>query len=204
MGKYENYCAFLASHFQVVTPKEEFEKNGTIRFDCLAHGHINELTAPSFSNKKMKFSVEMFCKKCKQLERHSEHTRKWGAEIFAKCGHIIDSVDWTTRKVVYRCGHCGSNRQSCVRNFLFENRSDRCKQCRPARFQVTYERALAQVQAMGMSMVTTPDDFHCRFQAVCRCGETFTTSLTALKINKGCDNCCSNPVEPTEVTDVAT
>jgi hypothetical protein len=97
--KYKNYCKFLESYFIILTEKEEFYKNNVISFQCKEKNHINTLNIHSFGNKKSKLTVDKFCKGCKDEKDNIIQTSDFTKRVFDKTGHIIKSVNFSTRKV---------------------------------------------------------------------------------------------------------
>jgi len=104
--KYKNYCTFLEPYFDVITTYKEFYDSNRISFICKEYGHVNTLNINSFGNKKTKVKIEDFCQECKYEKENKEKTEKFMVQVFGENGHIIKSVDFSTRKVSYECGNC--------------------------------------------------------------------------------------------------
>ena len=127
--KYKNYCMFLDPNFHIITTKKDFYDKLEISFQCKEKLHINTLNIHSFGNKKAKIKDScVFCQGCKDEKDKFLQSQKFIKDVFEKTGHSIIDVNFSTRKVNYRCGNCNSINHSFTQNFdIFTTRF--CSKC---------------------------------------------------------------------------
>jgi hypothetical protein len=127
--KYKNYCVFLEPNFNIITSKKDFYDKLEISFQCKDKLHINTLNIHSFGNKKSKIKdSSLFCQVCKDENDNLLHTQKFIKDVVEKTGHSIIDVNFSTRKINYKCGNCNSINKSFTQNFdIFTTRF--CNKC---------------------------------------------------------------------------
>jgi hypothetical protein len=126
--KYKNYCLFLEKHFEVKTTKDDFYENKKIVYVCHKNSHVNTLSIASFGNKKSKIDIEHFCQGCKNDEDCEKQKVEFCQNVLETTGHIILEVNFSTRKLEYQCGNCGSINKSFIQNFD-KNTTSFCNKC---------------------------------------------------------------------------
>lgn len=159
MTKYNNYSNFLKEFFDVKTSFDDFNKDKKIKFICKEKGHINTLSITSFGNKKCKVEAKDFCQLCKDELENDKKIEEYKKDIKDKYGHIIISVDFTTRKVVYICGNCNEETSTYTQNFYKETRGSCCPKCQNDKFKVSYEEIKKRVEDQGMTLLTEEKEY---------------------------------------------
>jgi DNA-directed RNA polymerase subunit RPC12/RpoP len=173
MSKYTNYKEFLKEFFDVPTTLEQFTNEKKITFICKLKNHENSLGLASFGNKKSKIEAKDFCQKCKDEEEDLKKTEEFKKEIKEKCGHNVILVDFSNRKVEYKCGKCGNLSSTFISNLQKENRSNNCPKCQNDKFKIPYEEIKERVEKQGMKLLTEEKDYENnkqKLKVICSCG----------------------------------
>lgn len=197
--KYKNYSTFLEPYFDVITTYKEFYDCKTISFICKEDGHVNTLNINSFGNKKTKVKIEEFCQECKVQKQNKEKTEKFKVEVLEKNGHIIKSVDFSTRKVSYECGNCGDINNSFTQNFD-KNTTNFCLTCQNDKYRIPYTRLKDKVESHGFSLLTKENEYKNnkeKLNLLCVCGNPYMSVLSDIIRNKNCEQCKLKKYEKT-------
>lgn len=200
-GKYEHYCVHLSSHFDVVTSRDDFYQLGTITFVCKKHHHTNRLKVTSFGNKvATKLPVERWCEKCNTEKDHQDRTETFRQEVQLVTGHIIQTVNWTSRQVTYECGNCHRPCSSYVQNFL-KPHSRYCGKCQNDPHRVPFQQIQEIAQTHGKLVLTSPEEYRCNSQPLrvrCTCGQEYEVSWKDLsRRDSSCMSCKVGKFEAT-------
>lgn len=191
MSKYHNICHFLESLFTIHTTKEEWDRDAKIKFRCKEYHHENQLTSASFTNKKSKVPLKEFCVHCKHDIELKQKTDEYIQTVLTKTGHIVTSVDFTTRLVHYQCSHCMTMNQSHTHNLLHANKG-RCSHCQNESFRLTYEEVQKTVEEHGMTLLLPKDGYTYNKQLLpllCRCERPHQAVLSDIRRDKHCVEC---------------
>lgn len=202
MSKYINYSNFLKEFFNIHTTYEEFTKDKKIKFVCKENGHENILSVASFGNKKCKVEAKDFCQPCKDDIENNFKTEQYKKDIKDKYGHIIISVNFTTRKVVYICGNCNEETNTYTQNFYKETRGSYCPKCQNDKFKVSYEEIKKRIEEQGMTLLTEEKEYKNnkqKLKVICLCGnDKYEAVLIHISQGKKCSlNCKLKKYEDT-------
>jgi len=190
MSKYQNLCKFLEPLFKVVSTKEDLDKNGFIFFHC-EKGHENKLTSASITNKKSKVPLDKFCSVCVKAEEIEIKRIEFMETVREKTGHIVLSVDFTSRFVEYQCGNCDNISNSKTNNLLNAN-TGLCHSCQNDKFKLTYEYVKKTVEEHGMTLLLNPGEYKNNKQLLpllCKCGSPYQAVLSDIKGGYHCQKC---------------
>lgn len=194
MTKYYNYCEFLKEFFDVQSTLEQFTKDNKIIFVCKTKGHINCLNVASFGNKKCKVVSKDFCQICKDENEIYKKTEDFKNEIKDKYGHNIINVNFSTRKVEYNCGNCGSFSSTFIRNFRKDDRTNTCPKCQNDKFKIPYQEIKSRIEKQGMKLLTEEKDYQNnkqKLKVICVCGnDKYEAVLFDIKKGKKCSENC--------------
>jgi hypothetical protein len=130
MLKYNNHKIFLESiGFQLETSFDEF-KNNEISFRCTKN-HITNLKVTSFMNKKCKYKHDysLLCTTCTSENNDKHNFEIYSEKIFTKNGHILLTLDSSTRKCSYQCGNCDNLTYTSIQNLLKGSSTEYCSKC---------------------------------------------------------------------------
>jgi len=198
-NKYKNYCTFLEPYFDVITTYKDFHDSKSISFICKEDGHINTLNINSFGNKKSKIKIEYFCQGCKYEKENKEKTKKFIGQVFEKTGHIIKSVEFSTRKVSYECGNCGDINNSFTQNFD-KNTTRFCSTCQNDKYRIPYTQLKEKVESHGFGLLTTQNEYKNnkeKLKLLCVCGNPYMSVLSDIIRDKNCEECKLKKYEKT-------
>lgn len=192
-NKFENYCKHIETYFSVSTSREDFYRTGVISFVCKKASHVITIRATSFANK-MYFvkDVSLWCDQCNRREKLVERTKQFTEHIDQKNGHQIESVNWSTRNVIYTCGYCGDVRTTCVRNLSKESSSGFCGKCQNNQNRIPFATLREMVEKHGKVLVTVEVDYQNNKQLldlICGCGKSYRARLMEIKKGKPCPSC---------------
>lgn len=200
MSKYSNICLFLHTNHKVTSTQEDCDVRNQIVFTCAAAGHVNELKATTFANKKRKVASEDFCETCKQVKLDAERTEAWAKDVKEKTGHIIQTVNWSSRTLVYKCGTCGQEGNSHVTSFERSGRTKHCVKCQNVEHRLTYDQVREAVETHGMVLLTKPEEYvnnKQKLNVLCQCGGPHAAVLQDIKDGKSCMQCKNKKYEQT-------
>ena len=186
--KYDNIVNFL-SDYEIVTQMDEFYKEKKIEFKCKLN-HINTLTSNSFSNKKTKIPAEDFCTTCKKIKELEIHTEEFVSKIKLKSGHIVLSVNFSTRVVIYECFTCKTECKTFIGNLLKSNGV--CSQCQNDKNKLDFKYIQSQVSQQSMVLLTKKEDYvnnKQKLKLLCICGNFHDAVLSDIKRGKKCIIC---------------
>ena len=130
MLKYNNHKTFLESiGFELKTSFDEF-KNNEISFRC-TKDHVTNLKVTSFMNKKCKYKDDysLLCTICTSENNDKHNFEVYSEKIFAKNGHLLLTLDSSTRKCSYECGNCGNITYTSIQNLLKYSATEYCSKC---------------------------------------------------------------------------
>lgn len=192
-NKYENYCAHLASHFDVQSTREEFYASNEIVFKCKRVGHEIRMKVTSMGNK-MSFlkDLDLWCDACNKESRWVAKTKAFAMDLEEKVGHSIATVDWSSRRVEYTCVNCGETRHNYVHNLKRKDATGRCDKCQNDDRRIPYERLKVIVNSFGKTLLTKADEYESnkqKLEIVCECGRTYGCRLVDIKRGKKCSQC---------------
>jgi hypothetical protein len=194
MSKYINYCEFLKEFFNIKTTFEEFTKDKKIIFVCKAKSHVNSLSVASFGNKKYKMEAKDFCQICKDEQENINKTEIFKKEIKEKSGHNIISVNFSTKKVEYKCGNCDNLSSTFISNLQREERSNNCPKCQNDKFKIHYREIKNRVEKQGMKLLTEEKEYENnkqKLKVVCICGnDKYEAVLFDINRGKKCSENC--------------
>ena len=202
MSKYINYLNFLKEFFDIHTSLEDFNKDKKITYVCKEKSHINTLSTSSFGNKKCKVEAKDFCQGCKNGLENDKKIEEYKKDIKNKYGHIIISVDFTTRKVVYICGNCNEETNTYKQNFYKETRGSCCPRCQNDKLKVSYEEIKKRVEDQGLILLTEEKEYENnkqKLKVICVCGnDKYEAVLFDITRGKKCSlNCKIKKYEET-------
>lgn len=202
MSKYNNYKKFLEDFFDIPTTFEEFTKDKKITFVCKENNHTNILGIASFGNKKCKIDAKDFCQKCKEEEENTKKLDEFKKEIKEKCGHNIISVNFSSRKVEYKCGNCDNLSNTFICNLKREERTISCPKCQNDKFKISYQEIKERVEKQGMKLLTEEKEYENnkqKLKVICICGNNnYEAVLFDITRGKKCsDNCKLKKYEET-------
>ena len=196
--KYKNYCLFLEPYFKVTTSKDEFYETETITFACISKGHVNHLNINSFGNKKCKTNIEDFCQVCKNERDLQLQKSIFCRDVFEQTGHTIVDIDFSTRKVVYQCGNCGSVNHTFTQNF--KDATCFCSKCQNDKNKIAYETLKEKVESHGFTLLTQECEYQnnkTKLKLLCVCGIPYESVLSDIVRDKNCENCKIKKFEKT-------
>jgi len=130
MLKYNNHKIFLESiGFQLETSFDE-SKNNEISFRCTKN-HVTNLKVTSFMNKKCKSKDDysLLCTTCTSENNDKHNFEIYSEKIFTKNGHILLTLDSSTRKCSYQCGNCDNLTYTSIQNLLKGSSTEYCSKC---------------------------------------------------------------------------
>lgn len=186
MGKYENFCSFVSSHFTVETSSSEFDEKQRIQIKCKRFGHVSELSSGAFLNKKSKIPIDRFCSMCTAVDDDADRFVEFKADIFERLGHNVLTVDWKLKRVTYVCGNCGAHAQNAPGNMSRAEATNKCVKCQNIDNRLKYDELQQKVESVGMKLLTKPDDYTNNKQLLellCICGGPYSATLSTI-INK--------------------
>lgn len=192
MSKYNNYCQFLEPLFTVVSSEDDFKKTKTIVYKCKEKEHTNSLSIASFSNKKSKIPIEQFCTECKTFHENETKFQTLKTDLYTKTGHILLSMDHSTRRVKYECGNCKSETQTFVQNLL--SATSFCSKCQNDKNRKKYDELKTQVESHGYKLITLENEYtnnKQKLNVLCQCGNPYSAVLSDLMRDKSCMKCKS-------------
>lgn len=191
--KFHNYCHFVASHFDVMSDKEMFYQSNEMVLKCKRAGHEKPLKVTSIANKKYYLKdLDLWCDLCNREARYAFKTQSFATEVDEKVGHSIVSVDWSTRRVEYKCVNCGETRQNYVHNLKRKEATGRCDKCQNDDRRIPFSKLCEIVENCGKKLITTSDDYQNnkqKLQVVCECGQIYGARLVDIKRGKSCGQC---------------
>ena len=201
LDKYVNYCKFLEEHFEVLTSKEDFKVTKKIEFRCKVTCHVYILSQGAFGNKKAKVPLRDWCEACKQNQEYSERFGQFEDEV-KHLGYEILSVDFSTKKVEFVCGNCGTKGQSFTRNFKREGKTGYCNHCQNDSRRLSYTELKQKVEVTGMRLLTRSEEYRSnkqKLRLICVCGNgQYEAVLSDIRAGKNCsENCKTRKFEAT-------
>lgn len=202
MTKYRNICVFLDPFFIIDTTLEIWNKTNQIHFKCKAYHHENSLTSASFSNKKSIVPIEEFCVQCKKDKDNKIQLRDYIETIRLKTGHVILSVDFSSRHVEYQCGNCDSITHSQTHNLLNVNKGT-CSKCQNDKFRLTNEEINIIVENHQMKLILDQPEYTNNkklLSLICRCGRPHKAVLSDIRAGKHCQECKKEKYKETCMT----
>jgi len=202
MSKYSNYSNFLKEFFDIQTSLGDFNKYKKITYVCKEKGHINTLSVASFGNKKCKTEAKNFCQGCKDELENNKKIEDYKKHIKDKYGHIIITLDFTTRKVIYICGNCNEETNTYTQNFSKQTRGGYCPKCQNDKFRVPYQKIKKRVEDQGMTLLTEEKEYENnkqKLRVICVCGnDKYEAVLIHISQGKKCSlNCKLKKYEET-------
>lgn len=195
--KYKNYCLFLEPYFKVSTSKNEFYETETT-FVCNSKGHVNRLNINSFGNKKCKTKIEDFCQGCKEQHENKQQTETFCNDVFARFGHTVLDVDFSSRKVHYQCGNCHSINASFTQNF--KDSTSFCSNCQNDKYKIPFETLKEKVESHGFTLLTQECEYQnnkMKLKLLCVCGKPYESVLSDIVRDKNCEDCKIKKFETT-------
>lgn len=179
-GKFENYCRHVASHFEVLSGKEQFYQSNEMVLRCKHAGHEKALKATSIANKMCVLKdLSLWCNACNRESRFAEKTQSFAQQMDEKVGHSIVSVDWSTRRVEYKCVNCGETRQNYVHNLKRKDATGRCDKCQNDDRRVPFQMIRETAEKNGKTILTCAEEYRCNSQKLrmqCTCGNEYTVN----------------------------
>lgn len=192
-NKFNNYCRYLSTHFDILSGKEQFDGANEMVLKCKRAGHEKCLKGTSIANKKHFLrDLELWCDACNREARHAAKTQSFTEEIDEKLGHSIVSVDWSNRRVEYKCVNCGEVRHNFVHNLKRKDATGRCDKCQNNDRRLPYEQLCETVKKHGKTLVTLESQYQNNKQkldVLCECGRSYGCRLADIRLGKSCNKC---------------
>lgn len=174
--------------FKLITSINEFYETKTIEFEC-SKQHLTKIKNTSFMNKKIKFKdfPEKLCSTCLYYDTEGERFKTEYEKISKKNGHILISIE-KNRKIIYKCGNCGSENQSFLHNIT--NRSiGTCPFCQNEKFKKNIEDVKNEIEKICLDH-TLVSYTNCKDLLMkCPKNHTYKISLNLFKTGRRCPVC---------------
>lgn len=191
MSKYDNSVTFLSPFFTILTTSKEFYDTNKIQFRCNICEYTHTLTVSSFSNKRYKISLEEFCTNCKKHKELSQQQDNFIKTIKELCGHVVLSVNFSSRKVIYECFTCKKENNTFICN-LKRSKLGVCPSCQNDKNKVEFEKIKMTVEKQGMKLLSLKEDYKnnkTKLKLLCKCGENYDALYCDIKRAKNCVQC---------------
>lgn len=203
MSKYKNIKDFLETSFSIITLDKEFNDTKKIEFKCNECNHINSLTSGSYTNKKSKVALEDFCVNCKKQRDIKLQTIDFIQKIKEQTGHIVKIVDFSTRKVIYKCHTCEKENQTFICNIQRQNYPGVCLSCQNDCNRLNFSVIEKIVKEHQMTLLTISEEYKNnkqKLKLLCKCGEPYEAVLSDIKKDKHCKLCKIEKIKKTHTS----
>lgn len=192
MSKYQNIKDFLEPTFTVHSTHDTFYLTKKIAFECSTCSTLQSLTSASYSNKRYKVPIEDFCVYCKKEKDTKEHTDQFIKQIKETSGHLVKTVNFSSRIVVYECFTCKRHNKTFTQNLINATTPGVCISCQNDKNKLDFNLVEKIVELHNMTLLTKPEEYTNNkqlFCLLCKCGDTYRAVLSDIRRGKHCKKC---------------